>query len=31
MEWNFEGLEIHKRNMPMDRPQKVDEKMVSFV
>ena len=26
LEWNFEGLEIHKLNIPMDRAQKVDQK-----
>ena len=28
---NFEGLEMHKWNIPIDRVQRIDEKMGSFV
>ena len=31
MELNFEGLEMQKWNTPMDRAQRVDKKMGSFV
>ena len=31
MELNFEGLEMQKWNIPMDRTQEVHEKMGSFV
>ena len=31
MELNFEGLEIQKWNIPMDRTQEVDKKVGSFV